>query len=222
MGKDIYDIMNCVDTNFEEYREIKLSDYEHKMNSKRILSKINGKQDKNNMKSWSILKKIAVACMIAVIGMTSVTTVSFASEGKFFNYLYTFFSGSGITTEYDDQTGEVKSTIEMNATENPPVKLDGGKLNFIVNGVETDITKQISNRVPYIGEYVDEQNVVHKFIIGGEPKEQCYGYEENLFDVDGTFIGASGYFGSKVDCISSDDEPEWLVLGRNKIGRDGY
>ncbi len=222
MGKDIYDILNRMNTNFDEYREIKLSDYENKMNSKRILSKINRKQDKNNMKPWSILKKIAVASMIAVIGMVSVTTVSFASEGRLFNYLYTFFSGSGVTNEYDEQTGIGKASIEMNAIENPPVKLDGGKLNFIVNGNETDITKQISIRVPYIGEYVDEQNVVHKFIIGGEPKEECYGYEENLFDGDGKFIGASGYYGSKVEGIGSDDEPEWLVVGRNKIGRDGY
>ncbi len=222
MKKDIYDILNRVDTNFEEYMEIKLSNYEHKMNSKRIISKINGNQNKNNMKSWSIQKKIAAASMIVVIGMASATTVSFASEGRLFNYLYTFFSGSGITTEYDKQTGVGKTTIEMNATENPPVKLVGGKLNFIVNGNEIDITKQISDRVPYISEYVDEQNVVHIFIVGGEPTEECYGYEENLFDGEGKFIGASGYYGSKVEGIGSDDEPEWLVVGRNKIGRNGY
>ncbi|ROR25658.1 hypothetical protein EDD66_1108 [Mobilisporobacter senegalensis] len=222
MEKGIYDILNRVDTNFEEYKEIKLSDYENKINSKRILAKINRRQDKYNMRSWGTLKKIAVASMIAVICMTFATTISFASEGRLFNYLYTFFNGSGITQEYDEQTGVGKVTIEMNATENPPVKLDGGKLYFIADGSETDITKQISNRVPYIGEYMDEQNVIHKFIIGGEPVEECYGYEENLFDGNGMFIGASGYYGSKVEGIGSDDEPEWLVAGRNKIGRDGY
>ncbi len=218
MSKDLYDIMNHVDTNFEEYRDIKLSDFEHKMNSKRILSKINGKQAKNNMKLRSIQKKIAVASMLAFIGMASATTVSFASEGRLFNYLYTFFNGSGITTEYDEHTGVGKTTIEMNATENPPVILDGGKLNLIINGNNIDITKQISDSVPYISEYVDEQNVVHKFIIGGEPTEECYGYEENLFDSDGKFIGSSGYYGSKVKGVGSDNGPEWLVVGRNEIG----
>ena len=222
MRKGIYDIMNRVDTNFEEYREIKLSDYENEMNSKRILSKINEEQNKNNMKSWSILKKTAVASMIAIIGMASVTTVSFASDGRISNYLYKFFSGGGITREYNEQTGEEMATIEMNATENPPVKLDGGKLSFIANGNEIDITKLISNTVPYIGEYVDEQNVVHIFIIGGEPTEGCYGYEENLYDGDGNRLGGSGYFGSKIEDIGSDDEPEWLVVGRNKIGKSGY
>lgn len=219
MEKDIYDILNRVDTNLEEYNDFELSAYEHRMNSKRILSKINKQQDMYNMKSLKMLKKIAVASILAVIGVASATTISFASEGRMFNYLYTFFSGSIITNEYDEQTGIGKSTIEMNATENPPVRLEGGKLYFIVNENEIDITKQISDKVPYIGEYVDEQNVVHKFIIGGQPIEEYYGYEENLFDGSGQFIGASGYNGSKVEDFG-DNEPEWLEVGRIKIGRN--
>lgn len=221
MEKELYGILNRVNTNFEEYEEVMLSDYEHKVNVKRILSKINGSQDKNDRKSWRMLKKIAVASVIAVIGMVSATAISFASEGRVFNNLYSFFNGSVITADYDEQTGVGKTTIEMNATENSPVKLDGGKLYFIVKGSEIDITEQISDRVPYIGEYVDEQNVVHKFIIGGEPAEEAYGYEENLFDGNGKFLGASGYFGSKVEGIGSDDEPQWLVVGKDKIRGNG-
>lgn len=220
MGIDIYDILNDVDTNLEEYEIIELSDYENKVNSRRILSKIKGRQVRNNMKARNLLKKIGIASAIAVIGIASATTISFASEGRLFNYLYTFFNGSGIISEYDKWTGISKTTIEIKVLENPPVKLDGEKLKFIADGNEIDITEQISDKIPYIGEYTDEQNVTHKFIIGGEPIEEGYGYEENLFDSNGKFIGASGYYGSKVAGINDGDEPEWLVVGKNIIGRN--
>ncbi len=222
MDGQIYDVLNRVNTNLKEYEEIKLSDYQNKMNSKRILSKINGKQQKRAMGAWNPGKKIAVAIMIAVLGMASATTVSFASEGRFFGNLYSFLNGSRITSEYDEKTGVGKTSIEMNATENPPVELDNGRLYFIADGNKTDITDQLAAGMPYIGEYLDGQNIVHKFIIGGEPIEEGYGYEENLFDSKGKFLGASGYFGSKVEGIGSENEPEWLVRGRSEIGRAGY
>lgn len=151
----------------------------------------------------------------------SATTVSFASEGRIFNYLYTFFNGSGIISEYDKRTGISKTTIEIKTTENPPVKLDGEKLKFIVNGNEIDITEKISNTIPYIGGYTDEQNVTHKFIVGGKPIEEGYGYEEHLFDGNGKFVGAAGYYGSKMTGIDDGNEPEWLVVGKRIIGRSG-
>lgn len=219
MEKDIYDILNGIDTDLGEYKEIELSEHEHRMNAKRILSKINKQLDKDNMKTMKIRKKVAAASLLAMIGVASATTISFASEGRMFHYLFTFFSGSIITNEYDEQTGIGKSTIEMNATENPPVKLEGGKLYFIVNESKIDITKLVSDTVPYLGEYVDEHNIVHKFIIGGQPIEEGYGYEENLFEESGQFIGSSGYNGSKVEG-NGDNEPEWLTVGRIKVGRN--
>ncbi|HHV09620.1 MAG TPA: hypothetical protein GXX75_04980 [Clostridiales bacterium] len=218
MDGQIYDILNRVNTNLEEYEEIKLSDYQNKINSKRILSKIDGKQQRT-MKPWNIGKKIAVAGIIAALGMASATTVSFASEGKIFNSLYSFLNGSRITNEYDEKTGMGKATIEMNATENPPVELDNGRIYFVADGNKTDITDQLTAGLPYIGEYLDEQNIIHKFIIGGRPVEDGYGYEENLFDSKGKFLGASGYFGSKVEGIDGENEPEWLLKGRSEIGR---
>lgn len=64
--------------------------------------------------------------------------------------------------------------------------------------MDSKLLAHISNIIPYIGEYTDEQNVIHKFIVGGKSIEEGYGYEEHLFDGNGKFLGSSGYYGSKV------------------------
>lgn len=222
MEERIYDILNHMEINLEEYEELELSDYQNKANCKRIISKINGNQEKRNMKTWKLGKKIAVASAVMGLVLISATTVSFASEGKVLNYLYTFLNGSGITEEYDEESGDRSTTISMNATENPPVTLDNETLYYIVDGEKIDITNLISDKVAYIGEYVDEQQITHKFIIGGEAKDESFGYEENLFDSNGEFLGSSGYSGSKVEGFGGEDKPVWLVDGRQKIGRSEY
>jgi hypothetical protein len=221
MDEKIFDIVNRMKIDLNQYEEITLTDLQNKQNIKRILNKLNVKKDNVKMKWWKTRKKIAVACMVAVLATVSATMVAFASEGKIFNYLYKFFNGSSITTEYNKVTGEGKSSIDMNATEKPPVELADGKLYFIANGSRTDITSLISNSTPYISECVDEQNITHKFIIGGNPTEESYGYEENLFDRNGKFLGASGYFGKNVE-LDDDAKPEWLQKGRSEIGRTVY
>lgn len=221
MDERIYDILNHMEVNLEEYEEIELTDDQNKENCKRIISRINTER-KRNMKTWKVGKKIAVAGVIFGLILTSATTVSFASKGELFKPLYTFFNGSKITEEYDEESGVSSTTIEMNATENPPVTLNNEVMYFIAAGEQIDITDQISEEIAFIGEYIDEQKITHKFIIGGVAEEEGFGYEENLFDSDGEFIGASGYYGRNVVGVGEDEEPKWLVDGRHKIGRDGY
>lgn len=221
MDDKIYDLANRMKIDLEQYEEVTLTEFENKQNVKRILNKLEIRQGTQKMKKRNIGKKIAVACMIAVLGTVSATTVAFASEGKIFPYLYQFFNGSGITEEYDKVTGEGKTSIEMNATENPPVELMDGRLYFTADGGRTDITDLISDRTPYVAECVDAQNITHKFIIGGNPAPEGYGYEENLFDSKGEFLGASGYYGKDV-VLDEELEAEWLTKGRSEIGRTGY
>lgn len=213
MEKGVYEMLNQIDTNLDEYKEVEFSNIESKKNAKRILSKIKGEEKRKHMSISRRGKRIAIAGILLVSGFVSATTISYASDGKYFNYLYTFFNGSGVT--YQEDNGESSMTVEMNATENPPVELINGNLYFIVDGNEIDITNQISDSKPYIGEVVDQQGNVHKFVIGGKAVEGEYGYQEFIFSNTGEFIASSGYY-------PSEDVPEWANVGREKLGLESY
>lgn len=217
MKDEFFEIANHIETNFDEYEDVILTDYQNKVNYKRIISKLKTEQENRNMRVWKIGKKIAVAGLVVALGFASATTVAFASEGKVFNYLYTFLNGSGIT--YQEKNGISSTTIDMNATENPPVELVNEKMYFTADGGKTDITNLISDEIPYIAEYMDEQGNTHKFIIGGAAVAESYGFEESIFNQNGKFVGASGYFGSNIEGVGSGIEPVWLVEGRKQIGR---
>lgn len=217
MNKEMYEVCNRIHTDFGEYEEEKLSEVEMKKNRKRVMDKISSDELIQNRKQSSVLKKVAVAALIIVISGASATTMSFASSGKVLPFIYTFFNGSGITESQNEETGESSTTIEMNASVNPPVVLEDGRLYYTMDGSKTDITNLISETKAYIGEVKDSQGNTHIFIIGGWPEAQSYGYEENIFNQNGEFIGASGYYGSKVEGIGDEVEPVWLEEGRKQI-----
>ena len=209
MEKDLYTLLNQVKTELNEYEEVELSSFEHKKNCNRIISKIKVEKKKETKSVSRKGKKIAVAVVVLFCGLISATTISYASEGKYFKPFYTFFNGSAVSYEVGEE--ESSMSVEMNATENPPVELRGDKLYFIADGNEIDITNLISTTKPYINEVVDSEGNIHKFIIGGIAKEGRYGYYECLFDRNARFIAGSGYY-------PNDTETEWLSVGREELG----
>ncbi len=217
MNKEMYEVCNKIHTDFRKYEVKKLSEVEIKKNRKRIIDKISSDEYIQNRKQYSVLKKVAVAALVFVISGISISTVVIASSEKVFPFIYAFFNGSGITESHNEETGEISQTIEMNALENPPVVLEDGRLYYTKEGSKKDITNLISETKSYIGEVKDSQGNTHIFIIGGRPEAQSYGYEENILDQNGEFIGSSGYYGSKVEGIGEEVEPVWLEEGRKQI-----
>lgn len=220
MNEEIFEVINRIQTDLNEYKEITLSHYQNKKSSKRILNKINKMPMNKSIITRKLSKRLAVASISFILVVVSATTVAFASDGKVINYLYTFFNGSGITVNYDESTGEHSVSVSMNSIQTPPVELKDGKLYFTADGGKTDITNLISDTEPYVTECVDEHNVTHLFIIGGKPIADSFGYVENLYNSNGLFLGSSGYYGKHVEGIGGGAEPEWLVKGRQSVGRD--
>lgn len=217
MNKEMYEVCNKIHTDFRKYEVKKLSEVEIKKNSKRLMDKVSSDESIQSRKQCFVLKKVAVVALVFVISGVSISTVVIASSGKVFPFIYDFFNGSGITESHNEETGETSRTIEVNALENPPVVLEDGRLYYTMEGGKTDITNLISETKSYIGEVKDSQGNTHMFIIGGWPEEQSYGYEENILDQNGEIIGASGYYGSKVEGIGEEVEPVWLEEGRKQI-----
>lgn len=224
MKKDIYALLNQVETNFENYEILELSQSEKEESTVRILNKLK-EQDTQNSSEVHLKsarghnsKRFMGAAAIFLVCLLSVGGVAYAvTDG--FNALFTFISGGAIyeTTE-SSITGTTSVTaVTMQDEPGIPLLLQDGRLYFTGDGGKTDITDFVSETEPYFIDVVDGEGNTHKFIVGGSPEEGYYGYSEMIIDAEGVLRGGVGNWSSK-----SGDRPEWLKKGENAVYGDVY
>lgn len=88
------------------------------------------------------------------------------------NDLVRYVFGSSATIVVDTETGDVLSVtaVDESGQENPVfVEAGNGKMYFSYDGQYIDITDKCSMETPYIYKYIDDSNIEHTLIIGGEP-----------------------------------------------------
>ena len=59
---------------------------------------------------------------------------------------------------------------------------------------------------------IDEEGNTHKFVLGGRPEEEYYGFVEFIIDSEGEMRGGAGAFGNQVQRT-----PEWLKKGEDAV-----
>ena len=204
MGKDIYELLNSVETDLDDYtmQEMQQSEVEENMN--RILCKI-GRGRKNHR----IKGAIKAAAIFAAVLLSAGGVAYAATDGEVFQEIFTLIGGGAIyeTKEYSAEEGRMMTTsvsgtvVAMPTGEESgvPLLLEDGRLYFTGDGGKTDITDEISETEPYYIEVIDEAGNTHRFIIGGRAEAGYYGYDELLFDKDGNFRGGGGTFGEKME-----------------------
>ena len=225
--KDIFDLLNQVETNLEKYEVLELSPTEKEESTARILGKLKERDIQNDSEGHlkSIrshnLKKFMGAAALFLVCLLSVGGVAYAvTDG--FGALFTFISGGAIyeTTE-SSITGTTSVTaVTMQDEPGIPLLLQDGRLYFTGDGGKTDITDFVSETEPYFIDVMDEEGNTHRFIVGGSPAEGYYGYFEMIIDTEGIFRGGAGNFGSKIDMIGGT--PEWLQKGRSDVFGEAY
>ena len=128
------------------------------------------------------------------------------------------FSGWGGNMEiHSEQTeGGIENTVYVH-TENmtQPVSFEDGRMIFVVNGEHIDITDQVSETVPFLYQYTDEEaGVIHYWIIGKNgPEPEHYGFAEYLQPTDGEWTG--GYVAR-----TDNNEAPWLYAAWEELGFD--
>ena len=128
------------------------------------------------------------------------------------------FSGWGGNMEiHSEQTeGGIENTVYVH-TENmtQPVSFEDGRMIFVVNGERIDITERVSETVPFIYQYTDEEaGVIHYWIIGKNgPELEHYGFAEYLQPTDGEWTG--GYVAR-----TDNNEAPWLYAAWEELGFD--
>ena len=128
------------------------------------------------------------------------------------------FSGWGGNMEiHTEQTeGGIENTVYVH-TENmtQPVSFKDGRMIFVVNGERIDITERVSETVPFIYQYTDEEaGVIHYWIIGKNgPELEHYGFAEYLQPTDGEWTG--GYVAR-----TDNNEAPWLYAAWEELSFD--
>ena len=95
-----------------------------------------------------------------------------------------------------------------------PVRIENGRMFFIVNDEHLDITDQVSETQPYIYHYSDEEGVVHYWIIGKNgPEPEHYGFAEYLQPPEGEWT--AGYVAR-----TNNNSAPWLDRANEELGFD--
>ena len=229
MKKDIYALLNQVETNFENYEILELSQSEKEESTVRILGKLK-EQDMQNNSEVNLkfarshdLKKYMGAAALFLVCLLSVGGVAYAvTDG--FDALFTFISGGAIYETTESTDGDIVSSsvtvVAMQDEPGIPLLLQDGRLYFTGDGGKTDITDLVSETEPYFIDVMDEEGNTHKFIVGGSPAEGYYGYVEMIIDTEGILRGGAGNFGNKIGM--DEGTPEWLKKGENAVFSEVY
>ena len=128
------------------------------------------------------------------------------------------FSGWGGNMEiHSEQTeGGIENTVYVHTeTMTQPVSFEDGRMIFVVNGERIDISERVSETVPFIYQYTDEEaGVIHYWIIGKNgPELEHYGFAEYLQPTDGEWTG--GYVAR-----TDNNEAPWLYAAWEELGFD--
>ena len=189
MKKDIFVLLNQVETDLEKYEIRELSRSEKEESAIRILDKLKERDIRNNSEEYrkSVrrynLKRFMGAAAIFLVCLLSIGGVAYAvTDG--FRALFTFIGGSAVyeTTEGSIMGSTSVTTIELKDEPGIPLLLEEGRLYFTGDGGKTDITDFISETEPFFIDVIDGEGNTHKFIVGGRPEAEYYGYAEMIID----------------------------------------
>jgi len=114
-----------------------------------------------------------------------------------------------------NENGEEECHVTYSADDVAPVtKLRDGRLYFIVNDENIDITDTISEDTPFHYDYTDPDGNIHYFIVGGTIDH--VGYSEIIKAADGNWLG--GYATNlEQPGDTQPASPAWYELGKENI-----
>lgn len=221
MKKDIFYLLNQVETDLGEYEISELTQEEAEESMGRILRKL-GRKGMHNETAARIAgrRKVIKAAVILAVCLLSAGGITYAmTDGQLFDYV--FISGGGIYEETESSLFGEKSTVsivgsvDIDNEPGVPLLFEEGRLYFTGDGGKTDITDEISETEPCVFNVVDDMGNTHKFIIGGRAEKDYYGYDEELYDSEGVYRGGVGSYGYMIN-FTLDNLPEWLEKEKYK------
>ena len=168
-----------------------------------------------DMKNKRVFNKKIMAVCTCCLAMFGVGATVYAHNYQIINKIFGWGNNFEITQEVDEN-GET-SSISILHTDNltEPVKIDDGKIYFVVNDEEIDITDKISETTAFEYEYTDDEGNTHIWLVGlNSDNIEDYGYAEYIKNIDGDWTGG---YSARVN-IESDGKTnaEWLENAKSE------
>ena len=154
---------------------------------------------KSNRKRFSL----RFAVVAAVLVVLSLTLVGFTYGSQIIQLL-----GGGHFEEGKDGNGNNYASMDL-GFENDPIEVRDGQIYFVLDGSNTNITDQCSEKTYYQYETVDNNGYRHVVLIGGTPDD--VGMAEYIWDESGTLRGSNASY-------NSSGVPAWLTSAREALG----
>jgi hypothetical protein len=152
---------------------------------------------KSNRKRF--LFRTAVAAAVVVL---SLALVGFTYGSQIIQLL-----GGGHFEEGKDGNGDNYVSMDS-GFETDPIEVRDGQIYFVLDGSNTNITDQCSEKTYYQYETVDNNGYRHVVLIGGTPDD--VGMAEYIWDAKGTFRGGNASY-------NAGEEPAWLTSAREAL-----
>lgn len=158
-----------------------------------------------NMKTI-YFKKTAALCLAAVLIIA--LSVSAFAVGK------VIFGWGGNMEIRNDENGSAVYVMTDSLTE--PVKIVNGRIIFIVNNENIDISDMVSTATAFRYSYTDDDGLIHEWVVGmnGEEPEH-YGYAEYIRDAEGNWLG--GYNARTNSNPDGTTDAAWLESARREM-----
>ena len=145
----------------------------------------------------TVMKLVLLAAVVCLMTVTA----SADSVRQLFGW-----GGNMEITQYDDGGAEVRIHTEK-LTE--PVEIRDGRMYFVVNGENMDITDQVSQTKAFTYQYVDNQGITHDWVVGLNSENiENYGYAEYLK----TDTWQGGYSARVNINADGTTEAQWLEI----------
>ena len=156
----------------------------------------------------TVRKRILTLALAAAL-MLSLGIAAYSAGPSIFGW------GGNMEIRAEKTEGGVHGTVYVHTDDlTEPVSLENGRMYFIVNDEQIDITDQVSETEPYIYRYTDEEGVLHYWIIGKNgPELENYGYAEYLSPSESDWT--AGYVAR-----TNGNTAPWLDRAKEELGFD--
>jgi len=168
----------------------------------------------NTNKTYTPYRKhIIVTAVMAAILALSLTAYAY---GNVILAQIASWNGNSLIERYVDENGNLTHGVSYGAGDiKLPTELRDGRLYFIVNDVDIDITDIVISGQPFNWDYTDSDGNIHYFIVGGEIDN--IGFAEYIKDADNDWLGGYSHNIITPDMETPEDHPMWYQVGRENI-----
>lgn len=156
-------------------------------------------------KRKKILTILLAACLVMGLGIAA-----YAYGEQVLSRVFGWGNNMEVTTLRDENGSEITEVMVYTDDLTEPVNIKDGRMYFVVNNENIDITDLVSTEEAFQYEYSDDENITHVWFVGLLEKEhpEHYGYAEYLKNESGEWV--AGYSARVNTEADGHTDAQWL------------